>query len=204
MVPYEKLMRSLYGLQVKYTNMQRGEDSRLCGSIEPVNFTLGMVVMIDVTEAAGSNEALVLKLVRSMETGALPESIKAWCTEGFVWANSGLALINGQAEFFEQMARGGFANQIPILNTMTHFSAELIHIASKGNIVFTERVDHHWDEQGRDLMTPHICGVAEIQDGKISAFRDFYDVACYRQAPTEVQKGFDLGSFKEAQSNGTR
>ena len=163
-----------------------------------------MVLMIDVAEAAGVNETLVLKLVRAMETGDLPEAIKAVCTEGFVWANSGLAVINGQAELFEQMARGGFAGQIPILKTMTHFSAELIHIASKGDIVFTERVDHHWDEQGRDLMTPHICGVAEIREGSISAFRDFYDVACYNQAPTEVQGGYDLASFRQAQLNGTK
>ncbi len=87
---------------------------------------------------------------------------------------------------------------------MTHFSAELIHIASKGDIVFTERVDHHWDEQGRDLMTPHICGVAEIREGRISAFRDFYDVACYRQTATKPQEGFDLASFREAQLNGTK
>ena len=160
--------------------------------------------MIDVAAAAGGNEVLVLKLVRAMETGDLPEVIKAVCTEGFVWANSGLAVINGQAELFEQMARGGFAGQIPILKTMTHFSAELIHIASKGDIVFTERVDHHWDEQGRDLMTPHICGVAEIREGRISAFRDFYDVVCYSQVPTEVQGGYDLASFKEAQLNGTK
>ncbi len=160
--------------------------------------------MIDVTEAASGNEALVLKLVRAMETGDLPEVIKAVCTEGFVWANSGLAVINGQAELFEQMARGGFAGQIPILETMTHFSAELIHIASKGDVVFTERVDHHWDEQGRDLMTPHICGVAEIRDGKISAFRDFYDVVCYHQTRSEIQQGFDLASFREAQVIGSK
>jgi limonene-1,2-epoxide hydrolase len=160
--------------------------------------------MIDVTEAADGNEALVLKLVRAMETGDLPETIKAVCTDDFAWANSGLAVINGQAELFEQMARGGFSSEIPILKTMTHFSAELIHIASKGDIVFTERVDHHWDEQGRDLMTPHICGVAELRDGKISAFRDFYDVVCYGQTPTEAQEGFDLASFREAQSNGTK
>ncbi|MBT7798725.1 MAG: hypothetical protein HN556_17755, partial [Gammaproteobacteria bacterium] len=66
------------------------------------------------------------------------------------------------------------------------------------------RVDHHWDEQGRDLMTPHICGVAEIREGRISAFRDFYDVVCYSQVPTEVQGGYDLASFKEAQLNGTK
>ena len=159
--------------------------------------------MIDVTEAADGNEALVLKLIRAMEIGELPETIRAICTEDFVWANSGLASINGQAALFEHMARGGFVSQIPILKTMTHFSAELIHLASKGDIVFTERVDHHWDEQGRDLMTPHICGVAEICDGKISAFRDFYDVVCYHQTRSEIQQGFDLASFREAQVIGS-
>jgi limonene-1,2-epoxide hydrolase len=163
-----------------------------------------MAHMIDVTEATDGNEALVLRLIRAMETGDLPETLKAVCTNDFVWANSGLATINGQDELFEQMARGGFANEIPILKTMTHFSAELIHMASSGDIVFTERVDNHWDEQGRDLMTPHICGVAEIRDSKISAFRDFYDVVCYSQTPTEVQEGFDLASFRDAQSNGTK
>ena len=160
--------------------------------------------MMDVTEAAAGNEVLVLELIRAMETGDLPEAVKSLCTEGFVWANSGLATINGQAQLLDQMALGGFASQIPILKTMTHFSAELIHIASKGDIVFTERVDHHWDEQGRDLMTPHICGVVEVCEGRISAFRDFYDVACYSQDPTEAKQGFDLASFRESQLKGEK
>jgi len=167
-------------------------------------FLRARATMIDVTEAADGNEALVLKLIRAMETGELPEAIRAICTEDFVWANSGLASINGQVALFENMARGGFASQIPILKTMTHFSAELIHLASKGDIVFTERLDHHWDEQGRDLMTPHICGVVEIRDGKISAFRDFYDVVCYHQTRSEIQQGFDLASFREAQVIGSK
>jgi limonene-1,2-epoxide hydrolase len=68
---------------------------------------------------------------------------------------------------------------------MVSFSSDLLHIASADDVVFTERVDHHWDAQGRDLMTPHIAGVMEIRDGKIAALRDFYDTACYQQAPTD-------------------
>jgi limonene-1,2-epoxide hydrolase len=158
--------------------------------------------MIDINAAENAQESAVLELVRAMETGALPEAVKKLCTEDFVWANSGLDTINGQEDLFAQMRKGGFASQIPILATMTHFSAELIHLASRASIVFTERVDHHWDETGHDLMTPHICGVAELRDGRISAFRDFYDVACYRQAPTESQPDFDLASFRQAQSKG--
>ena len=160
--------------------------------------------MIDVDIAANEAEAVVLRLIRAMETGDLPDAVKSLCTDDFQWANSGLGTIEGQKALFEQMARGGFANEIPILKTMTHFSAELINLASRDDIVFTERVDHHWGETGRDLMTPHICGVAEIVDGKIAAFRDFYDVACYKQSPTGAQPGFELASFRQAQLQGTK
>lgn len=156
--------------------------------------------MIDVNAGSNGNEKLVLTLIRAMETGELPETIKAVCSEDFSWANSGLETINGQDELFAHMAAGGFASQIPILKTMTHFSADLLHIASNGNIVFTERVDHHWDASGVDLMTPHICGIAEVDEGKITAFRDFYDVACYQQTPGEAEAGFDLGSWRAANS----
>lgn len=155
--------------------------------------------MIDVNSANNAAEKLVLQLIRAMETGELPEAITSLCTDDFVWANSGLPTIHGQSALFEQMAAGGFASQIPILESMTHFSAELLHMASNDDVVFTERVDHHWDERGRDLMTPHICGVAEVRDGRICAFRDFYDVICYSQQPTPAQDGFDLVSFRGAQ-----
>ena len=158
--------------------------------------------MIDVNLAANEGERLVLTLIRAMETGQLAECVPALCTDDFSWANSGLATIHGQQALFQHMASGGFASQIPILATMTHFSAELLHIASNDQVVFTERVDHHWDAAGRDLMTPHICGVAEIRGGRISAFRDFYDIACYEQNPTDVVPGFELEVFRDRQSRG--
>ena len=157
--------------------------------------------MIDVSVAANDPERLVLELIRAMETGELANRIRELCTEDFTWANSGLDTISGQEALFKHMAAGGFSAEIPILKTMTHFSAELLHMASDGDVVFTERVDHHWDEDGRDLMTPHICGVAEIREGRIAAFRDFYDVACYQQAPTEIQAAYTLEAFRAALSN---
>ena len=84
---------------------------------------------------------------------------------------------------------------------MTHFSAELLNLASDNDIVFTERLDHHWDKFGRDLMTPHICGVAKVIDGKILSFRDFYDVACYKQKPGELNPDFELQAFRDAQKS---
>ena len=140
--------------------------------------------MINLDDANNDNERLALSLFKAMEDNTLADVIESSCTDGFVWANSGLPTLNGKAAVFEMMASGGFGSYLTILEGMTSFSADLVHIASSGNVVFTERIDHHWDAQGRDLMTPHIAGVIEIRDGKVTALRDFYDTVCYQQAPT--------------------
>ena len=141
-------------------------------------------------------EQLALRIFKAMEDGNLLDLMPELCTDDFIWANSGLPTLHGQAAFKELTAEGGFRKHIPILAEQTHFSADLVHIASTGNIVFTERIDHHWAEDGRDLMTPHIAGVIEIRDGKISALRDFYDVACYEQEPTAVDPEYTLAAHR--------
>ena len=159
--------------------------------------------MIDLDDASTPQERLALEIFKAMDDGRILEAIGELTTKDFVWSNSGLPDLCGQREVLDLLTSGGFANEIPILAEMTHFTADLLHIASRRGAVFTERVDHHWAADGRDLMTPHICGVAEIRDGKISAFRDFYDVACYEQLPTPVKTGFALDEFRAAQAAGT-
>jgi len=151
--------------------------------------------VIDLSDAGNDNEVLALRIFKAMEDGTLAAQLDVLCTEDFVWANSGLPTLNGRRAVLGHMADGGFANEIPILATMVSFSADLLHIASTGNVVFTERIDHHWDADGRDLMTPHIAGVIEVRDGRVCALRDFYDTACYSQAPTapDPQHALDRG-----------
>ncbi len=148
--------------------------------------------MIDLNDASNDNERLALEIFKAMDDGRIVEAVPELTTEDFVWSNSGLPDLKGQQEVLNLLTSGGFSNEIPILKEMTHFTADLVSIASNGNVVFTERVDHHWAADGRDLMTPHICGVVEIRDGKISRLHDFYDTAVYQQEPTEVQPGFTL------------
>lgn len=140
--------------------------------------------MIDLSVANNDNERLALSIFKAMEDGTLLQSLQQLTTEDFEWANSGLPTLRGRQAILEHGASGGFSQEIPILNGMTSFSADVLHIASTASVVFTERVDHHWDADGRDLMTPHIAGVIEIRDGRIAALRDFYDTVCYQQEPT--------------------
>jgi len=148
--------------------------------------------MIELNDASNRQERLALEIFKAMDDGRILEAIPELTTPDFVWSNSGLPDLNGQQEVLDLLTSGGFANEIPILAEMTHFTADLVHIASNGDTVFTERIDHHWAADGRDLMTPHICGVVEIRGDRIARLHDFYDTAVYEQAPTAVQPGFTL------------
>ena len=56
---------------------------------------------------------------------------------------------------------------------------EIRNIASNGPLVFAERVDH-FDLGGGHVDLP--CnGVFEIADGKIAAWRDYFDMAMFSQ-----------------------
>lgn len=148
--------------------------------------------MIDLDDASTPQERLALEIFKAMDDGRIVEAIPELTTEDFVWSNSSLPDLKGQKAVLDLLTSGGFANEIPILAEMTHFTADLVHIASSGDAVFTERIDHHWAADGRDLMTPHICGVVEVRDGRIVRLHDFYDTACYEQEPTTPQAGFTL------------
>jgi limonene-1,2-epoxide hydrolase len=56
---------------------------------------------------------------------------------------------------------------------------EVRNIGSAGSVVFAERVDH-FDLGGAHIDLP-CCGVYEIVDGKIAAWRDYFDVAMFNQ-----------------------
>jgi limonene-1,2-epoxide hydrolase len=57
--------------------------------------------------------------------------------------------------------------------------AEITHLATRGNIVFTERVDR-MTMGGKRIALP-CAGVFEIRDGKIAAWRDYFDLATWQR-----------------------
>ena len=59
-------------------------------------------------------------------------------------------------------------------------SWEIVNIAAADHVVFAERVDRT-DTGGRHVDLP-LVGVFEIEDGKIAAWRDYFDLATYTRA----------------------
>jgi limonene-1,2-epoxide hydrolase len=146
--------------------------------------------MVNLDIACNANELLCLRLLKSMEDGTFRTAARELCTPDFVFENSGLPTIHGLDHLEAFNAEGGFARLIPIIRETRRFTADVLHIASNGGVVFTERYDHFWDIDGRDLMTPRICGIMEMRDGRVAAMREYYDTACYSQTPTEPNPDF--------------
>ena len=57
--------------------------------------------------------------------------------------------------------------------------AEIVLLATRGNIVFTERIDR-MTIGGKRVVLP-CAGVFEIRDGKIAAWRDYFDLATWQR-----------------------
>ena len=65
-----------------------------------------------------------------------------------------------------------------LLKGATWIEFKILHTASNGNVVFNERVDS-FEAGGKKISLP-VTGVFEITgDGKIKAWRDYFDLKMY-------------------------
>ncbi len=66
--------------------------------------------------------------------------------------------------------------------TMTSKGWDVLNIVAQGDVVMTERVDK-FDAQGNQVALP-VMGVFELRDGKIAAWRDYFDLATFQKQMT--------------------
>jgi len=70
-----------------------------------------------------------------------------------------------------------------ILTPANDVTFEIKHIAANGDVVLTERVDS-FKIGGRSVTLP-VMGVFEVRDGKIAAWRDYFDLATWTKQTSE-------------------
>ena len=118
-------------------------------------------------------QAAVEQFFAALETRTIEDCAAALAervTEDFVWVNSGLPTQNSRAE--AQQFIIAFAQTLPL----TGLRIETLALAAAGNTVITERVDHFVDADGTVLGSLPLAGILEVtDDGKISAWRDYFD-----------------------------
>jgi len=62
-----------------------------------------------------------------------------------------------------------------ILAPASAVTFEIKHMAAEGDVVLTERLDTF--KMGGKTVTLDVMGAFEVRDGKIAAWRDFFDLA---------------------------
>ena len=93
-----------------------------------------------------------------------------------VWENVGFSTSTGVTEAMAVIDafEGGIG--------ASAFRAEMLAIASEGNRVLTERIDHLLDSEGGTVQSFALMGIFEVSDGKIIAWRDYFDTAGFGRA----------------------
>jgi limonene-1,2-epoxide hydrolase len=101
----------------------------------------------------------------------LHDSLRRWFTPETVWDNVGLAVTTGPEQAIELAKR--FEQQMGVSSV----AIELRAIAATGNKVLTERIDHLLAADGTERWGAGVMGIFEIANGKIVAWRDYFDTA---------------------------
>jgi len=96
---------------------------------------------------------------------AHPEEFAAYFTEDAVWWNSPWKPVRGRDAIRETLRRGA--------EKMTALPWEIRHMVADADVVMTERIDHFL--LGNKRISVPCMGVFELRDGKIAAWRDYWD-----------------------------
>ncbi|TMB24259.1 MAG: hypothetical protein E6J59_00580 [Deltaproteobacteria bacterium] len=91
-------------------------------------------------------------------------------TEDAVYHNMPLEPVTG---------KNGIREVLNLFLPAQEIEAEVVHLAARGNLVFTERIDRF--RFGDKRVALPCAGVFEIRDGKIAAWRDYFDLATWQR-----------------------
>lgn len=122
-----------------------------------------------------NNRQAVLDFFKAWEKGSLADIIAAYrqyLADDVLYENPGVPhcrTIDEAIAFIEAACKN------PALEIQT-IKVDLKHIAAVSNLVFTERVDWHYNSKGDATLVPAICGIMEFNEsGKIRRWADYFD-----------------------------
>lgn len=122
------------------------------------------------------NEQTVLAFFKSWEKGSfsdLADSYRRFLAPDVRYENPGVPACNG---IDESIALISSVCLMPKMDIQT-IRVEIKTIAAVDSLVFTERVDWHYDSKMNAVLVPAICGVMEFKGGKIVRWADYFDPA---------------------------
>lgn len=120
---------------------------------------------------SAQNEKTVRDFFRHFSARDLEAAMGLWARDA-VYHNIPVAPIRGIDSI-----RAIFS---AMLEVMVSAEFELAATASAGSLVFTERIDKFRFTNGSSVDLP-VAGVHEVREGKILAFRDYFDLHSFEE-----------------------
>jgi limonene-1,2-epoxide hydrolase len=117
-------------------------------------------------DATDGGERVVRELCAAFEKNDA-ESLRPFFTDDVVYHNMPMDPVAGIEPTLEFIA--GF------FGMFENVTFEILHLAVEGTVVLTERVDTF--NRGDTAAELPVMGAFEVRDGKISAWRDYFDMA---------------------------
>ena len=123
-------------------------------------------------QKAEINKRIVLALFKAWEGGTkrhVMEGYDLYLSKDCIYENSGLPPMTKEEtmQFF-------FADP-DTDDGIVKLVVDIHEMDAVGDMVWTERTDHHYDKGGNDILTPRICGLFKLKGGKIIRWADYFD-----------------------------
>lgn len=117
------------------------------------------------------SETVTRFLARWADPADFEQSFRDTFTPATVWENVGMAKTTGLDEALA--LNKSFESSLGAVS----IKVENLAVAETGNKVLTERIDTMLDRDGKAVLAANVMGIFEIEDGKIVAWRDYFDTA---------------------------
>jgi len=123
------------------------------------------------------SEIVTRFLARWVDPADFNQAFRDSFTPATVWENVGMATTTGIEEALAlnasfEASLGAVAIRV-----------ENLAVAEVGNKVLTERIDTMLDRDGNAVLSAQLMGIFEVADGKITAWRDYFDTASLLPKP---------------------
>ena len=102
---------------------------------------------------------------------AIRRSFHEHFTDQTVWENVGMSITVGPEQglsIIDEFERSADMGAIMV---------EMISIATNGDRVLTERIDRILGKDGSEKLVVRLMGIFEVEEGKITRWRDYFDTA---------------------------
>jgi limonene-1,2-epoxide hydrolase len=121
----------------------------------------------------GIQEAFVLKFLGDWAKGD-PQHLASHFTEDAFYTNIPSPSARGK-KAIEEMIAGFFA--------MASFRIDTLSIISRGNMVWTERIDYMtFPDKSKGTLGLPVAGIMELENGKIKEWREYLDLGTVEEA----------------------